>query len=135
MVLLKMKECLIFTENGKNIAVYTNYQKFRRLSFHYILDFLLYHNKFENKLEAGKSLKSQFTKFYGKNHVPLEFEDQVWGIETFCPNELENIYKVEKKLKDYDSEFTKINPIKGPKNFSSLNNDLKLIPLTPLYGK
>lgn len=129
-----MKECVVFIENKKNIAVYTNFQKFRRLSFHYILDFLIHHNKFENKLEAGKKLKSEFTKFYSKNRIPIKFEDNTWEVETFFANELENIYQKTKK-EDYESTYTKLSPIKCPKSFNCLNKDLDYLPLEPLYGR
>ena len=129
-----MKECYVFIENGKNIAVYTSFQKFRKTTFHYILDFLIHHKKFETKLEAGKKLKDNFAKFYGKNKVTLELDEDRWDYQKFYINELENVYKVVEKIEEYCSEFTKINPKKGSTSFKVLNTNLAYLKLSPVYG-
>lgn len=129
-----MKECYVFVENNKNLAVYSSFQKFRKNSFHYILDFLIHHKKYNNKLEAGKGLKEQFTKFYGKNKEKLVIDDNCWDYEKFSVNELENIYKVIEKLEDYSTSFTKINPKKGSISFRVLNSNLAYVKLSPVYG-
>ena len=129
-----MKECYVFIENGKNIAVYTSFQKFRKTTFHYILDFLIHHKKFETKLEAGKKLKDNFAKFYGKNKVTLQLDEDKWDYQKFYINELENVYKVVEKIEEYCSEFTKINPKKGSTSFKVLNTNLAYLKLSPVYG-
>ena len=128
-----MKECYVFSENNKNLAVYSSFQKFRKNSFHYILDFLVHSKKFDTRLEAGKGLKDQFTKFYGKNKEILEIDDNVWNYEKFHVNDLENIYKVVEKKEDYDTEFTKINPKKGSTSFKILSTKLTYVKLSPVY--
>ena len=129
-----MKECYVFIENGKNLTVYTTFQKFRKSSFHYILDFLVHSKKFDTKLSAGKGLKEQFAKFYGKNKQMLSVDENIWDYQKFYVNELENIYKVVEKIEEYSSEFTKINPKKGSASFKVLNTDLSYIKLSPVYG-
>jgi hypothetical protein len=128
-----MKECYVFSENNKNLAVYSSFQKLRKNSFHYILDFLVHNKKFETKLEAGKGLKDQFTKFYGKNKETLIIDNNTWDYEKFHVNELENIYKVVEKKEDYDTEFTKINPKKGSNSFKVLSTNLAYVKLSPVY--
>ena len=129
-----MKECYVFVENNKNLAVYSSFQKLRKNSFHYILDFLVHHKKFDTRLEAGKGLRDKFSKFYGKSKEMLVVDDTTWNYEKFHVNELENIYKVIEKKEEYDTEFTKINPKKGSTSFKSLSTNLAYIKLSPLYN-
>ena len=84
----------------------------------------MHHNKYETKLGAGKKLKDNFAKFYGKNKVTLEVDENKWDYQKFYINELENIYKVVQKIEEYSSEFTKINPKKGSMSFKCLNTNL-----------
>lgn len=129
-----MKECYVFSENNKNLAVYSSFQKFRKNSFHYILDFLVHHKKFDTRLQAGKGLKDEFTRFYGKKKEILTIDDNTWNYEKFHVNELENIYKIVEKKENYDTEFTKINPIKGSTTFKVLNTNLAYVKLSPTYS-
>tara|TARA_R110002110_G_scaffold116488_1_gene288033 strand:- start:63 stop:452 length:390 start_codon:yes stop_codon:yes gene_type:complete len=128
-----MKECYIFVENGKILAVYTSFQKFRKNTFHYILDFLVHNKKFDTKLNAGKGLKDNFSKFYGKNKQTLEVDNNKWDYKKFYINELENVYKIVEKIEEYSSEFTKINPKKGSTSFKVLNSNLSYVKLSPVY--
>lgn len=129
-----MKECHVFIENEKNLAIYTTFQKFRKSSFHYILDFLVHHENYETRLEAGKKLKAEFSKFYGKNKEPLSIGNNKWVYQKFYLNELENIYKIVEKVEDYSTDFTKINPKKGSTSFKVLNTKLSYVKLSPVYG-
>ena len=130
-----MKECYIFIENGKNLAVYASFQRFRKSSFHYILDFLVHHEKYSTRLEAGKKLKDDFSKFYGsKNNEALVIGENIWDYQKFYVNELDNIYKIVKKIEEYNTEFTKINPKKGSSSFKVLNTNLSYVKLSPVYG-
>ena len=70
---------------------------------------------------------------HGKNKEILEIDDNVWNYEKFHVNELENIYKVVEKKEDYDTEFTKINPKKGPTSFKILSTKLAYVKLSPVY--
>ena len=128
-----MKECFIFIENNKNKAVYTSFQKFRKNSFHYILDFLVHEKKYETRLEAGKDLKEKFSKFYGKNKEILILDKISWEYQKFYVNDLENIYKAKEEIDDYISGYTKINPKKGSVSFKVLNTDLAYVRLSPVY--
>ena len=128
-----MKECIVFIEDGKNLAIFSSFQKFRKNSFHYILDFLVHHKKFNTKLEGGKQLKEKFKSFYGKEHTVLEIEGFNWDYKKFELNELENIYKIVEKLEEYNTNFTKINPKKGSSSFRSLNTNLAYLKLSPVY--
>ena len=128
-----MKECYVFIENGKILAVYTSFQKFRKTTFHYILDFLVHNKKFDTRLNAGKKLKDNFSKFYGKNRKTLEVDEDKWDYKKFYVNELENVYKIVEKIEEYSSEFTKINPKKGSTSFKDLNSNLSYIKLSPVY--
>lgn len=129
-----MKECYVFIENNKNMAVYSSFQKFRKNTFHYILDFLVHEKKYETRLEAGKALKEQFSKFYGKNKENLDLEGNLWKCQKFYVNDLENIYRPQEESKSYVSEYTKINPKKGSISFKVLNTDLSYLRLSPVYG-
>lgn len=130
-----MKECYIFIENEKNLAVYSSFQKLRKNSFHYILDFLVHNKKFDTRIQAGKGLKEEFTKFYSKtNKKILEIDNNTWNYQKFSVNELDNIYKIIEKKEEYDTQFTKINPKKGPTTFKSLNSKLSYVRLTPVYN-
>ena len=128
-----MKECYIFIENNKNKAVYSSFQKFRKNTFHYILDFLVHENKYETRLEAGKALKDQFSKFYGKNKENLIIEKNLWECQKFYVNDLENIYKPQEESNEYISIYTKINAKKGSVSFKVLNTDLSYLRLSPVY--
>ena len=130
-----MKECYIFIENEKNLAVYSSFQKLRKNSFHYILDFLVFNKKFDTRLTAGKGLKEEFTKFYSKNNKEiLKIDNNTWDYKKFLVNELENIYKIIEKKEDYDTKFTKINPRKGSTSFKVLSTNLAYVKLSPVYG-
>ena len=129
-----MKECYVFIENNKNMAVYSSFQKFRKNTFHYILDFLVHEKKYETRLEAGKALKEQFSKFYGKNKENLTLERNSWKCQKFYVNDLENIYRPQEESSCYVSEYTKINPKKGSTSFKVLNTDLSYLRLSPVYG-
>ena len=129
-----MKECYVFIENEKNMAVYSSFQKFQKNTFHYILDFLVYEKKYKTRLEAGKALRENFSRFYGKNKESLILEGNSWGCQKFYVNDLENIYKPMEESIGYVSEYTKINPKKGSTSFKVLNTDLSYIRLSPVYS-
>ena len=58
-----MTDSFLFIQNSKNIAIYQDFVKFRKDSFHYILNILVKEKYFTTKLEAGKNLKSKFNQF------------------------------------------------------------------------
>lgn len=128
-----MKECFVFVENNKNKAVYSSFQKFRKNTFHYILDFLVHEKKYETRLQAGKDLKEKFSRFYGKNKENLILDGNSWECQKFYVNDLENIYKPVEETKEYKSDYTKINPKKGSMSFKILNTDLAYLRLSPVY--
>lgn len=135
-----MKDIYILFENEKLIAVFDNFIKFRKNSFHYILSILVKNGKFKNKLEGGRKLKKEFSDFYGKNSVDFRYSNYQWKIINMKINDLteELIFKDKKEEKennDYVSEFTKINVIRGTKMYKSLNENLAYVKLTPLYGQ
>ena len=128
-----MKECFVFVENNKNKAVYSSFQKFRKNTFHYILDFLVHEKKYDTRLQAGKDLKEKFSRFYGKNKENLILDGNSWECQKFYVNDLENIYKPFEEIKEYKSDYTKINPKKGSMSFKILNTDLSYLRLSPVY--
>lgn len=135
-----MKDIYILFENEKLVAVFDNFIKFRKNSFHYILSILVKRSDFKNKLEGGRKLKKEFSDFYGKNSVDLKYKDMCWKTILLKLNDLteELVFKDKKDDKeneDYISEFTKIDIIKGSKMYKTLNENLSYVKLSPLYGK
>jgi len=132
-LLSKMTDSFLFIENSKNIAIYQDFVKFRKDSFHYILNLLVKEKHFTTKLEAGKNLKSKFNQFYGKDKKDLEFKDYVWKCETFLTNFLEKEEK-KKEKENYNTQYTKIKPKKIATSCKVLNTPLAYIELESLYG-
>ena len=136
-----MKEAYVFIENGEIKSVFDNFVKFRKTSFHYILGFLVNHNFFSSKLEGGKKLKQDFTKFYAKNSEKLVYKNFSWECKKFVLNDLEeelvesNSNKENEKKEVYETKYTKISVLKGTNNFKSLNQKLAYVKLSPLYGR
>jgi hypothetical protein len=136
-----MKEVYVFFENGELKTVFDNFVKFRKTTFHYILSILVNKKFFPTKLEGGKGLKKEFTKFYAKNSEKLIYKDLNWECKKVFLNDLEeeSISNNEKENdinnKTYESNFTKIRVIKGISHYKYLNQKLNYIKLSPLYGK
>jgi len=127
-------ESFLFIENEKTLAVYQNFLKIRKDTFHYILNKLVKNKHFIDKKEAGKNLKDNFSKFYGKNKELFIYKDDTWKIKVFKNNHLKPEEK-EIVKKNYVSNFTKINPKKGSKNYKVLNTPLSYVNLDSMYGK
>ena len=131
-----MKEVFLFQQNEKVLAVFDNFVKFRKVTFHYILDYLVKNSLFKTKLDAGKNLKKNFSNFYGKNKIPLEYKELTWKCGIFILNEIESDEKENKSVKEiYDTEFTKLEILKGINSYKGINQPLAYIKLSPLYGK
>jgi hypothetical protein len=134
-----MKEVYVFFEKDDIKGVFDNFIKFRKNTFHYILGFLVKNGDFKSKLEGGKTMKKEFSKFYSKNSENLIHKDNIWKCKKFITNDLgeepveEN--KENPKAEKYESTFTKITVIKGTNNFKSLNNSLAYVKLSPLYER
>ena len=126
-------ESFLLVENESIITVYQDFIKFRKDSFHYILNKLVELKYFENKKDAGQHLKNNFGKFYGKSKEGLIFKDYNWKILVFTNNLLDTCEKETEKEK-YVSTFTKVNPKKGCKNYKVLNTPLNFVNLSSLYG-
>ena len=132
----KMKEVFLFQQNEKVLAIFDNFVKFRKITFHYILDHLVKNSLFKTKLEAGKNLKKDFSNFYGKNKTPLKYKELEWNCVTFILNEMETDEKENKLVKEsYDTEFTKLEILKEIINYKGINQPLSYLKLSPLYGK
>lgn len=130
-----MSDSYLFIQNEKNMGIYQDFLKFRKDTFHYILNVLVKEKYFNNKLEAGKSLKPKFNQFYGKEKKKLEYEKYIWKCDVFINNYLENnSEKKEKEKESYKSSYTKINPKKGATSYKILSKPLKYIELESLYG-
>lgn len=132
-----MKEVYLFFENDKVLGVFDNFAKFRKTTFHYILGFLVKNKKYGTKLEAGKSLKKNFSDFFGKSRTDIVVNNDTWASKVFILNELDIELEKENKniTENYVTEFTKIEVLKGTTSFKSLNHPLNYIKLSPLYGK
>lgn len=134
-----MKEIYVFFEKDDIKGVFDNFVKFRKNTFHYILGFLVKNGDYKNKLEGGKAMKKEFSKFYSKNSEDLIHKDNVWKCKKFIANDLEDETLEENKenpvSEKYESTFTKIQVLKGSTNFKSLNNTLAYVKLSPLYGR
>ena len=139
-----MKHVYILYENNEIITIFDNFLKFRKNSFHYILNVLVRDNHFKNKLEGGKKLKKNFSDFYSENLQFFKFQNYSWKIAKFKLNNLaiekkepvsekENQETDENKI-EYETNFTKLSIIKGSSLFKSLNQNLSYIKLSPLYG-
>ena len=136
-----MKEVYIFFEKDGIKGVFDNFVKFRKTTFHYILGILVRSGEFKNKLEGGKSLKKEFTKFYSKGMEDLVFKDWKWRNQKFVINDLGEEEEItggkenEKKEEIYETSYTKITVIKGTNQFKSLNTNLAYVKLSPLYNR
>jgi hypothetical protein len=135
-----MKEVYVFFEKDIIKGVFDNFVKYRKTTFHYILGILVNSGEFKNKLEGGKSLKKEFTKFYSKSMEDLIFKDWKWRSQKFVMNDLgeeENLEgkENEKKGEIYETNYTKITVLKGSTQFKSLNTNLAYIKLSPLYNR
>ena len=136
-----MKEVYVFFENGELKTVFDNFVKFRKTTFHYILSILVNKKFFSTKLEGGKELKKEFTKFYAKNSEKLNYKDLNWECKKVFLNDLEEQTNTDKENeidinnKTYETNYTKIRVIKGITHHKFLNQKLNYIKLSPLYGK
>ena len=133
-----MKDVYVFFEKDVIKGVFDNFIKFRKNSFHYILGVLVKEGSFKNKLEGGKTLKKEFTKFYSKSMEDLCHKDWRWKCQKFILNDLEEaiIENKENRVEEkYETKFTKINVLKGTNQFKSLNSNLAYVKLSPLYGR
>jgi hypothetical protein len=134
-----MKEVYVFFEKENIKGVFDNFIKFRKNTFHYILGLLVKSGDFKNKLEGGKTMKKEFTRFYSKSMEDLVYKDWRWKCQKFLLNDLEeeeNTQEKENQPKEiYDSNYTKIKVLKGTNNFKSLNSNLAYVKLSPLYGR
>jgi len=136
-----MKEVYVFFEDGELKTVFDNFVKFRKTTFHYILSILVNKKFFSTKLDGGKILKREFTKFYAKNSEKLNYKDLSWECKKVFLNDLEEdtVTNIEKENdvnnKSYETNFTKIRVIKGVTHHKFLNQKLHYIKLSPLYGK
>ena len=135
-----MKEVYVFFEKDGIKGVFDNFVKFRKTTFHYILGILVRSGEFKNKLEGGKSLKKEFTKFYSKGMEDLIFKDWKWRSQKFIMNDLgeeetPNSKENQKKSEIYETNYTKINVLKGSTQFKSLNTNLAYVKLSPLYNR
>ena len=130
-----MKDAYVFLENGEILAVYDNFIKFRKETFHYILDFLIHENNFKTRIEAGKKLKKNFMDFYGKDKIKLVFGENNWECKKLGLNNLENKFAVVVQEEVYISKWKKVN-VKG-KGFTirTLMDPIKYVDLTSLYEK
>jgi hypothetical protein len=132
----KMKEIFLFQQNEKVLGIFDNFVKFRKVTFHHILDYLVKNNFFKTKLEAGKDLKKNFSNFYGKGKTPLEYKTLKWCCNVFVLNEIETDEKENQSVKEiYETDFTKLSILKGINNYKSINQSLAYLKLSPLYGK
>jgi len=135
-----MKEAYVFFENGELKSVFDNFVKFRKTSFHYILGILVNRNFFTSKLDGGKKLKQEFTKFYAKNSEKLRYKDFFWECKKVIINDLEEEIlepseKETSKKELYQTSYTEIKVLKGTNNFKSLNQKLAYVKLSPLYNR
>ena len=135
-----MKEVYVFFEKDIIKGVFDNFVKYRKTTFHYILGILVNSGEFKNKLEGGKTLKKEFTKFYSKSMEDLVFKDWKWRSQKFVMNDLGEEETLEgkeneKKGEIYETNYTKITVLKGSTQFKSLNTNLAYIKLSPLYNR
>ena len=133
-----MKEVYVFFEDGELKTVFDNFVKFRKTTFHYILGTLVNKKFFSTKLDGGKILKREFTKFYAKNSEKLNYKELSWECKKVFLNDLEeDTVNKENEInnKIYESNFTKIKIMKGITQHKYLNQKLHYIKLSPLYGK
>lgn len=135
-----MKSVYILLEDGNVKTVFDNFVPFRKNTFHYILGVLVSEGRYETRLEAGKSLKKEFTEFYGKERKNLVCKPKEWSILKMEMNSLGEEKKEKEKNTDENSEiyttsFTKLRILKGSREFRSLGTKLAYVKLEPLYGK
>jgi len=135
-----MKSVYILLEDGDVKTVFDNFVQFRKNTFHYILGVLVGEDKYETRLDAGKSLKKEFSDFYGKEHKKLVCKPREWSILKLELNRLGEEKKEKENRKDevsesYTSKFTKLRVLKGSREFRSLGTKLAYVKLEPLYGK
>ena len=82
-------------------------------------------------------MKKEFSRFYSNKSEDLIYKEWSWKCKKFVLNDLEEEETeiVIKKIEEYESNYTKINIIKGTNNFKSLNNKLAYVKLSPLYNR
>jgi len=112
-----MGKIYLFKENGNILGAYDSFLKFKKDIFFYIIEAYLEKEKFETKLDAGKSLKETFSKFFGGDLEKITLDETEWSFQEFFSN----------------VEISKEN--KKKKLFSTLDKPIPLVPLSPLYGK
>ena len=132
-----MKEVYVFFEKDDIKGVFDNFVKFRKNTFHYILGNLVKNGEFKNKLEGGRSMKKEFSKFYSNKFEDLIYKEWKWKCQKFPLNDLEEDENntVNKVVESYESKYTKLEILKGSTNFKSLNNKLAYVKLSPLYNR
>ena len=135
-----MKSVYILLEDGNVKTVFDNFVQFRKKTFHYILGVLVGEGRYKTRLEAGKSLKKEFSNFYGKDYKKLICEPREWSILKTELNLLgeekrEKENRKEEVSESYTSKFTKLRVLKGSREFRSLGTKLPYVKLEPLYGK
>lgn len=135
-----MKSVYILLEDGNVKTVFDNFVPFRKNTFHYILGILVGDGKYETRLDAGKSLKREFSEFYGKEHKKLVCDSREWKILKLEMNTIGDMAKEKENSKTeisekYSTKFTKLRILRGSREFKSLGTKLPYVKLEPLYGK